>query len=192
MVSRGKSRLRRLKVSIGTVPSYDHTSLLTYRVLVLSNTFGKGAVRFYAGRFHIPLAEWRLVATLALHAPISVNALSAELSTDKGWISRTAAALVKKGLVRADPDSSDGRKLRIDLTPKGRKLYARVVPAVRRRQAQLLSVLSDVELESFESALEKLQHRASEMLAKPDLIERVGRHRNPTSRKRPRRRHHAS
>ena len=77
-------------------PNYDPQSMLTYRVLVLSNTLGKGALRFYARRFQISLAEWRLIATLALLAPISVNAISAELSTDKGWISRTAAALARK------------------------------------------------------------------------------------------------
>lgn len=145
-------------------PTYNPQSLLTYRVLVLSNTLGKGAVRFYARRFQIPLAEWRLIATLALHAPISVNALSVELSTDKGWISRTAAALVKKGLVKTRTDDADARKLLLDLSPKGRALYARIAPAVRARQARLLSALSQRERTRFEATLAKLQRRASEML----------------------------
>lgn len=144
---------------------YNPQTLLNYRVLVLSNTLGKGAVRFYARRFHVSLAEWRLIATLALHAPISVNALSAELSTDKGWISRTAAALVRKGLVKTRTDAADARKLLLDLSSKGRALYARIEPAARARQTRLLSALTDRERALFEAALAKLQRRASEMVA---------------------------
>jgi DNA-binding MarR family transcriptional regulator len=145
-------------------PGYDYKTLLTYRLLVLSNTLGKGAVRFYARRFRIPLAEWRLVAALALHAAITVNALSAELSVDKGWVSRTAASLIKKGLVRGQTDARDGRKLLLTLTREGRALYAKVVPEARRRQSHLLAALSTDERRVFEAALEKLQNRASEML----------------------------
>jgi DNA-binding MarR family transcriptional regulator len=150
-------------------PSYDHKRLVTYRLLVLSNTLGKGAVRFYARQFQIPLPQWRLIAVLALHAPISVNALSLELSTDKGWISRTASVLIRKGLVDSRADGTDARRLRLDLTTKGRSLYARVAPAVSRRQARLLSVLSDRERAAFEIALDKLQLRASQMLVEPEV-----------------------
>lgn len=152
----------------GFSPSYDHKRLVTYRLLVLSNTLGKGAVRFYARQFHIPLPQWRLIAVLALHAPVSVNALSAELSTDKGWISRTAAALIRKGLVESWIDAADSRKLLLDLTAKGRGLYARVAPAVSKRQRYLLSVLSVQERTVFEGALGKLQRRASQMLVEPE------------------------
>lgn len=143
---------------------YDYKTLLTYRLLVLSNTLGKGAVRFYTRRFRIPLAEWRLVAALALHPAITVNALSLELSVDKGWVSRTAAALMKKGLVRGQPDARDRRKLLLSLTREGKALYTKIVPEARRRQADLLSAVSAEERRVFESVLEKLQHRASEML----------------------------
>jgi DNA-binding MarR family transcriptional regulator len=152
----------------GFSPSYDHRRLVTYRLLVLSNTLGKGAVRFYARQFHIPLPQWRLIAVLALHAPISVNALSVELSTDKGWISRTASALIRKGLVESRIDAADSRKLLLDLTAKGRGLYARVAPAVSKRQRQLLSVLSEPQRKVFEAALDKLQQRATQMLVEPE------------------------
>jgi DNA-binding MarR family transcriptional regulator len=142
---------------------------VTYRLLVLSNALGKGAVRFYARQFQIPLPQWRLIAVLALHAPISVNALSLELSTDKGWISRTASVLIRKGLVDSRADGTDARRLRLDLTTKGRSLYARVAPAVSRRQTRLLSVLSDRERAAFETALDKLQLRAGQMLVEPEV-----------------------
>ena len=40
----------------------------TYRLLILSNTLGRGAVRLYATHYGISLAEWRLLAALAPQA----------------------------------------------------------------------------------------------------------------------------
>ncbi|AOB31358.1 hypothetical protein AKI39_12690 [Bordetella sp. H567] len=143
---------------------YSYKELLTYRILVLSNTLGKGAVRFYTRRLGIPLAEWRLVAALALHEPISMNALSAELSTDKAWVSRIVAALVKKGFVKTSVDEIDGRKVILSLTEQGKALYAKAVPLVMKRQEALLSVLTKSEAEMMDRLLSKLQRRAEEML----------------------------
>jgi DNA-binding MarR family transcriptional regulator len=143
---------------------YSYKELLTYRILVLSNTLGKGAVRFYTRRLGIPLAEWRLIAALALHEPISVNALSAELKTDKAWISRVAGALVKKKLVRTSVDEIDARKVILSLTEDGKALYAKAVPLVLKRQEALLSVLTKSETEMMDRLLSKLQRRADEML----------------------------
>jgi DNA-binding MarR family transcriptional regulator len=151
--------------------SYDFRALLTYRLLVLSNTLGKGAVRLYAGRYGIPLAEWRLLAALALLAPTSVNALSKALSADKGWISRTAASLVERGFAVASENPSDGRRMDIELTAAGRAMYARILPAAVERQRRLVSVLTQAERNALDRILEKLQRQANALLdesATPD------------------------
>ncbi len=139
---------------------YDVRSLLSHRLLVLSNTLGKGALRLYAQRFGVPLAEWRLLAALAVEAPASVNALAAALNTDKGWISRTTASLVDKGLAttRADPD--DARSFQILLTATGRALHKRILPAALERQQKLLKAFSDKELATLDDFLVRLQRQA--------------------------------
>jgi DNA-binding MarR family transcriptional regulator len=146
-----------------------YQDLLAYRLLVLSNTLGKGAMRFYAGRLNASLAEWRLLAALNRNAPISVNALSAEMRTDKGWISRTANALTERGYVSTRRDDSDARKLILELTPQGKALYKSTLPAVLQRQEHLVSGLSSRELEAFERTLAKLQQRADEMLGDAEI-----------------------
>lgn len=143
---------------------YDFRTLLTYRLLVLSNKLGKGAMRLYAGRYDIPLAEWRLLAALALEAPSSVNGLAEALGADKGWVSRTAASLMSKGLVDSRDDPSDGRRMEIDLSQAGRALHARIVPAAIARQRRLVSVLSPAERRSLDRILEKLQRQADVLL----------------------------
>jgi len=148
--------------------AYDFRALLTYRLLVLSNTLGKGAIRLYAGRYGVPLAEWRLLAALALEAPISVNALASALRADKGWISRVVGALAGKGLAEVGGDAADARRVRVQLTDPGRALYARILPAAIARQRKLVSVLSPVELRTLDRLLEKLQQQADRLLEIPE------------------------
>ena len=145
----------------------DFRTLLSHRLLVLSNTLGKGAVRLYAKRFGVPLAEWRLLTALATVTPASVNSLAAHLGTDKGWISRTAAALVQKGLARTIPDPGDARRFDIALTDAGRELYARLEPAAIERHRKLIAVLSETERRTLDELLERLQRQA-ERLAEID------------------------
>lgn len=139
---------------------YEPQKLLTHRILVLSNTLGRGAVRLYARRFGIPLAEWRLLATLATTGPSSVAGLAKALGTDKGWISRTAGALVEKKLARTTADAHDGRRFHLTLNPAGRALYERIVPAALERQRRLLSVLAPQERVLLDDLLVRLQREA--------------------------------
>jgi len=155
-------KMRRKRSS--KLESYDFRALLTYRLLVLSNTLGKGAVRLYAGRYGVPLAEWRLLAALALVAPTSVNALSKALSADKGWISRTAASLVERGFAVARENPSDGRRVDIELTAAGRAMYARILPAAVERQRRLVAILTSSERRALDRILDKLQQQANALL----------------------------
>lgn len=144
--------------------AYDFRALLTYRLLVLSNTLGKGALRLYAGRYGVPLAEWRVLAALALEAPISINALAAALRADKGWVSRVVGALAGKGLAAVGGDVADARRVRVQLTDAGKLLYARILPAAIARQRKLVSVLTPAELRTLDRLLEKLQRQADQLL----------------------------
>lgn len=137
-------------------PVHDYRTLLAHRVLVLSNTLGKGAVRLYAGQFGVPLAEWRLLATLAMEGEASVTHLAAVLAVDKGWISRTAKSMIAKGLVSFPPDRSGTRHNPMRLTPEGRALYDDIVPAAQDRNRQLIGILTPQELAVFERCLVKL------------------------------------
>ena len=142
------------------VTSYDFRTLLTYRILVLSNTLGKGAARLYARRYGVPLAEWRLLAALMIAGPSSVNSLAAALGTDKGWISRTVTGLVNKELVKLSPDPDDARRFYIEPKAAGRALYNNILPAALARQRRLVSVLSSKEKSVLDELLMKLQVQA--------------------------------
>jgi|SRR5581483_3972849 len=144
-------------------PAYDPRSLLTHRLLVLSNKLGMGAVRLYAGRFGVPLAEWRLLAALMTGEEATVSALAAALGTDKGWISRTASALINKGLAKSVVDATDGRRFQLRVTPAGRALYERILPAALERHRQLVSVMTSEEQRVLDDLLSRLLRQAEHL-----------------------------
>lgn len=172
---------------------YDFRNLLTHRILVLSNTLGKGAVRLYAERFGMPLAEWRLLAALVITGPATVNVLASALQTDKGWISRTVSSLLDKGLVVAKPVASDGRSFEVTLTDNGQATYRHIVPAALARHRRLLKVFTDRELSVLDRLIDRLQRRAealatesadarlssSESRRRPHAARRLRRQREP-------------
>lgn len=87
-------------------------------------------------------AEQRRVATAHGVQPVHLQALAylsranrysdspiavAEyLGTTKGSVSQTLALLEEKGLLSARPDRDDGRRVRLSVTAKGRRLLARL------------------------------------------------------------------
>lgn len=148
--------------------SYDFRTLLTHRILVLSNTLGKGAARLYAKRYGVLLAEWRLLAALMIEGPSSVNGLARALGTDKGWISRTAAGLVEKGYAAARAEPGDARRFRLEVTAAGRTLYGKILPAAVERQSRLVAVFSDKERRLLDDLLARLLREAEKLTRDAD------------------------
>lgn len=143
--------------------------LLSHRVLVLSNTLARAAARYYPRRFGVRLAEWRVIDALHAGRGISANQISQWLQTDKAWVGRSVERLIAAGYVRRRPDPEHGRRLLLTLTAKGERTYAAVAAAARRRHDNALKALTAEERQILERALGKLQTRADEMLAEPEL-----------------------
>jgi DNA-binding MarR family transcriptional regulator/GNAT superfamily N-acetyltransferase len=118
----------------------------------------RGFNRFYTtqigildrGYLHSPfsLAEARVLYELANRdQPPTATDLSRDLRIDAGYLSRILRGFGKRGLVRQETSSEDGRRSHLSLTAKGRKSFAQLdrrsnsevralvhqLPAARRR-----------------------------------------------------------
>jgi DNA-binding MarR family transcriptional regulator len=144
-------------------------ALLSHRVLVLSNTLALAAARHYPRRYGVRLAEWRVIDALHAGREISANEISRWLRTDKAWVGRSVDRLVGGGYAKRRPDPAHGRRILLSLTAKGERAYAAIAGAARRRQENLLAALSVEERRMLERAIVKLQARANELLAAPDV-----------------------
>lgn len=74
----------------------------------------------------------------------------------KNNISRAITALEVKGLVRRKPDLQDQRRLIIYITAAGRRMHESFMPALKKREDDMMSCLSATERRTFEVLLQKL------------------------------------
>ena len=142
----------------------DITTLLSYRILILSSTLARWAAREYWKRFRLKLAEWRILSIVGARGSMSVNTVSDAISVDKAWISRTVPKLVKRGLLRVAGDSNDRRRTLLQITPKGALIHTKMSEISVARQQRLVKGLTALEMRELKRLLALLQSEAETML----------------------------
>ena len=142
-------------------PTLDLDHYITYSLSVIDNMLALGAYRVYRKRFGINVTEWRVLASLALYAPMTANDICQLTRTDKAPVSRGVAGLMEAGLVRREVDPKDKRRILLALTPKGRQTHDRILPVALEREDRLLAALTPEEIDEFRRILKKLRRQAA-------------------------------
>jgi DNA-binding MarR family transcriptional regulator len=135
-------------------PPLDRT--LTYRLHLVNKLTDKASAEIYAQEFSLPVGQARCLAAIGNFAPLSVVELAARSNLDKAQASRAAQALVERGLVAKRASGIDARGVVLSLTPRGRRLWARVMDLIGRRNAQIFGCLSASERKELGRMLDRL------------------------------------
>lgn len=105
----------------------------------------------------ITAPQFDVLATLTRHGDLSQQALAEQMLVTKGNVSFVVTRMELAGLIDRTPDPTDSRANMLTLTPKGRALYARIMPdhdAVLRTHFGPLSVAQLEELRAHLRALD--------------------------------------
>lgn len=137
---------------------------LTFRLTRLSNSLRTNLTKRYLEEFELSLPEWRLLALVTRFSPLRFSELTNRSSMDKGQVSRTLRVMTKRGLTKTKVIAQRGSRsaealaapVSVSITAKGKALYKSVLPVAQRRQAQILSMLTESERAALYTALEKL------------------------------------
>jgi DNA-binding MarR family transcriptional regulator len=135
---------------------FDLEDFLPYRLSVTSNRVSRLFAAQYATQFGLTIPEWRVLAVVGRLGTCSPTAVGEWSAMDKVKVSRAAAALIAKGLLRQSPDPNDGRGRLLRMTRKGVTVHTGVVPLARGLEATLAVVLSKAEWATLNRALQKL------------------------------------
>jgi DNA-binding MarR family transcriptional regulator len=112
------------------------------------------------GNFGLSAPSFAVLVTLARLSgeavAVSQRRLADELGLTPGTVSVRIDRLVEAGLVSRLPDPDARRNVLVELTPRGRELFERVVPAHLGNEARLLSALTDDEQKLLADLLRKL------------------------------------
>ncbi len=140
----------------GSGPTLDLDRYVPAFVTFIANKLSNSATVFYQRNFGVNVTEWRIMSLLAIEPGIPASRICHVIGFDKGPVSRTLAALQKRGLVviRTAPD--DGRSHAISLTARGRTIHNRVIVAALDRERRLLSCLDKDEREVLIDLLRRI------------------------------------
>jgi DNA-binding MarR family transcriptional regulator len=133
---------------------------LPYQLSVASNAVSQLIAQEYEARFGLTIPEWRLIAVLGQGDGFTQTALVAATRMDKVTVSRATKALVERGLILRKPSASDGRSHQLNLSSVGAHLYADVVPAAVRIEAQIIATLPSEMRDHLSKMLLHLTHVA--------------------------------
>jgi DNA-binding MarR family transcriptional regulator len=138
--------------------------LISFRIHAVANLLSRGAALTYRREFGVSLMEWRTLALLGAHQPLSLNELARHAGLDKSQMSRVVAGLTERGLVLRGMDSRDGRGVRLTLTRAGLAMYEGLIASANRRNDAFAAVLNPSERTALDDMLARLADKARELI----------------------------
>ena len=140
---------------------------LPYRLSVASNAVSRLIARAYEDRFGLTIPQWRLMAVLGEHGPLTQQAIGARTVMDKVTVSRATQGLVKRRLVQRAPHDVDGRSHHLALSQAGERLYSEVAPVALEYEARLLEHFDPAAIDELKRVLRHLERTAELLFERP-------------------------
>jgi len=107
----------------------------------------------------VSIPEWRVLAVIGRFGVLSPSAVGDRTTMDKVKVSRAAASLVARGLLKQSQDPTDGRGRLLRLTRKGATACQNLMPLAHGIEEELARGLGRAEWTALQKALVRLdQH----------------------------------
>lgn len=136
---------------------------LPYRLAVTSAKVSGLIAKAYETRFGLTIPQWRLLAVLNEHAPLSQQDLVNRTLMDKVNVSRTVSSLITRGLVTKKSQDNDKRFQSLTLTKEGQSVVDEIIPLAKDLENSLLGTFSKEEILSLDGLLRALWSRVDEI-----------------------------
>ncbi|MDB5683420.1 MAG: MarR family protein [Sphingomonas bacterium] len=137
--------------------------LLTGRIITLLDLLRRSGMIAYKREFGLSELEWRVMAQVGEHQPLSLNDLAELLSVDRGQLSRTVKAMVEKDLLTRKRRPG-GPAIVIQLSANGGDVHARMLTLANARNASLAGDISPAEIADVSRILDVLVENAHALL----------------------------
>lgn len=110
----------------------------------------------------LTLEMWRVVISIYVHGPQSLGDLARRTSVNLSTLSRLVGAMERARLVRRQRVVGNGRTVKIDLRPLGRKRCREFLPFALALEKQITRRFSATELRSLRGLLGRLYDAVTE------------------------------
>jgi DNA-binding MarR family transcriptional regulator len=134
-----------------------------YRFSRIANEVSLCLHHAYHARWGISVPGWRVITVLAEYAPLASKDVAVETAMDVVQVTRAVNELFQKKLVLRREDQVDRRRVSLELSAAGRRLYQEVVPYARQLEDELLHGLSATERATLAGLLDRVQANAGRL-----------------------------
>ncbi len=152
-----------------TGPVLDLSRYVPGLLTFLANKLSRSASALYQREFGVNVTEWRIMAQLAIEPGIPASRICQVIGFDKGPVSRSLAAMERKGILTVAVDQADARRRVIALSAEGRSLHDRIIAVALERERRLLACLSVEERERLIASLNAM-HEHLPAVSRPIAI----------------------
>lgn len=154
-----------------------------YRFSWIANEVSLCLHHVYHARWGISVPGWRIITVLAEYAPLAAKDVAAETAMDVVQVTRAVNELFRKRLVLRREDAVDRRRVSLELSASGHRLYQEVVPYARELEGELLQGLTKTQRESLATLLDRVQTNALRLSEESGATRKPP---GPSARRRPR------
>ncbi len=147
----------------GDNSDFSLSSFFPYQVRVFYLAVSQSVSDIYSSLYGLSVAEWRTMAVLGNHQPLTASDVVQRSSIDKVSVSRAIQALLKRGFLERQTDPDDRRRVNLQLTIEGQAAFDDLVPRVQALEQQLLGSLSEEEQQTLLALMQKVRNRAEQI-----------------------------
>ncbi len=140
--------------------AFELQDFFPYQVRVFYRAVSESIANIYTIKYGLTVFEWRAMAVLGNHQPLTASEIVAHSSLDKVQISRAIKGLTNAGLLERKTDDTDKRRVNLMLTTKGNTIFHTLVPLVQDREDKILSGLSNSEISILKNLMTRIQKNA--------------------------------
>jgi len=136
--------------------SFRLEDYMPYRLAVASASVSRLLSRRLSEAYGISIAEWRVLTMVGRHGVLSPSIVGERTAMDKVKVSRAAASLVARGMLKQNQDPADGRGRLLRLTRKGVSVHRGSMPLIRALEDELAGGMSRTEWSALNKALARI------------------------------------
>ena len=103
--------------------------------------------------------NWRIIKVLGEHGAVEMTRIGHEAVIPAASALRIVTRMEAAGLLRRRADVADRRRVLVELTPRGRRLFAKVAPLIRDTYGAIAAQLDPALLETLNTAVHALNRQ---------------------------------
>lgn len=133
---------------------------LPYKLAILSHTVSSLVARVYDNSFGLTIPEWRVIAIVGRFPGLSAVEVAERTMMDKVAVSRAVTKLIKRGRLQREFADADRRRSILSLSADGQQVHDEIAPLALKMEDDLLHGLTDEEIATLNTVIERLLARA--------------------------------